>query len=256
MNPLLCVLHPRRIPEVVECLASITNYDRLLISFYPSRIAHGIARDYVIQHKEYTHLVLIADDIVFPSWYVDIMCELIGRHPTIRVLGCPCNVDTSSVGKTLYALSMEVLPGKNRRGREYKWTPKEQAPREGIYPVKHQAAALFFIDRKLLETGILTLQTDEEAAGFHSYNDNVPIWQGCCQDVVISNQLAEAGIPSLVDFSLPIKHLKVPRGQDQGLLVGKRNPIVELVYKVDPQNAGKSNVVCIRTEDIRSIRNY
>jgi hypothetical protein len=232
VNPLLAILHPRRIPEVVECLNSITNYDKYYISYYTSRNAHLAAKEYLLNHKEYTHIVLIPDDLIFPAWYIDKLVTDLQDNPSIEVLGCPANFNVEEWGMRIYAVCMLDIPSKNRLSRQFNWIPINRAPK-GIQPVAHQGAFCMFISRRLLEQGTVTLQQDLEAGMMKKDNkgyleiDTV----GCCVDVVISHQLAEAGIRQYVDFNLPIKHLKVAKGESQGLLVGKLNPTVELVRK-------------------------
>lgn len=166
--------------------------------------------------------------MLFPKWYIDKMITEIENNPSLMVLGCPCNLDVSDYGKSIYAICMNDLPHKKRDKRVWDWLPIKDAPTEGIHTVAHQGAALFFINRILIDQNILTLQNDGEAS---TMNNFLSIWEGCCQDLVISTQLYEAKIPSYVDFGLPIEHLKVPKGDDQGLLVGKRKPYIELVRR-------------------------
>ena len=236
INPLLAVLHPRRIPEVVQSLNTIDTYDKLYISYFTSRDAHILARNYIKEHKVYTHLVLVADDTVFPQSHVDEMVNVLNERKDIEAIGGPCNLDITPYGQSVYAVCIEEIPHRWRYLRKYNWVPIKKAPR-GIVQVKHQAAALFFVARRLFDEGIITFQNDMEADITKIQNDLYAVSSGCCQDVVISHQLDDHRIPNYVNFDLPVKHLKVEKGGDQKLLVGKRNPELRLVRrKTDPED--------------------
>lgn len=232
VNPLLTILHPRHIPQVVESLNTIDTYDKLWVGRYRFYHATRYILKFFIKHREYTHIVLIADDMVFPRHYIDTLVRDIVFNPQIEVIGCPINVDISDKGLTNYGLSMFDIPAKDRNLRVYNWLPMKFAPQTGIHPVAHQGAALQFISRRLIENKTVTLLNDLMSPIVKYENKDYleiverPEIHGCCEDVVRSHELAEAGIKQYVDFSLPIKHLKVKRKHDNKLLVGIEKPFI------------------------------
>jgi hypothetical protein len=66
INPVLFVRSAREIEGVKECFDSINFIDVVWIKNYPMKIAMEKIREFVKEHKEYTHIILASDDI-FPT---------------------------------------------------------------------------------------------------------------------------------------------------------------------------------------------
>src|SRR6476619_4030303 len=63
MNPLLFIPSPRDIPEVKESVDKL-KIDKIWIKYYGQEEAYKTARQYFLEHKEYTHLVIHPDDLL------------------------------------------------------------------------------------------------------------------------------------------------------------------------------------------------
>ena len=64
INPLICLPSPRDIPVVKEALDEIKDYDKLWMKyFYDELKAYELMRNYFLEHKEYTHLAIMPDDL-------------------------------------------------------------------------------------------------------------------------------------------------------------------------------------------------
>lgn len=247
INPLVVILRPRDILEVIQSLRGITEYDVLWVNYFPKAEAWAIARKFIkSQSEEYTHLMIILDDLVAGPEHVAALVRDLEEHPEIQVISGVCNVDITEKGQQLAAVCNEI-PHKDRGLRRYHWIPWSDLPAEGIHAIPHSGYAIMTIARDLIVNNIVTLEGDLDA--FPDYNpadgNATPVIGDpggitmtmmdsllqCCYDVVLSHQLEDAGIKAYVDFGLRLKHLKVESGGHQHLLVGIRQPFTKFVPK-------------------------
>lgn len=74
MKPLLCVFKPRDIPQFDESLKDLP-YDKLWLKYIPMEEARNKARSYFLEHREYTHLVILTDDLITTSETLSLLAQ-------------------------------------------------------------------------------------------------------------------------------------------------------------------------------------
>lgn len=73
MNRLLVFIpSPRDIPEFNDAVSKI-KYDKLWIKYYPQEEAYNRARDWFLDHKQFSHLCILPDDLLMTQEDFDIL---------------------------------------------------------------------------------------------------------------------------------------------------------------------------------------
>lgn len=232
VRPLICILSPRDIPEVISNLNNITKYDKLWVKYYDNPDAHSKAKQYFLEHKEeYTHAVRVPDDILLREEHVDKLVSDLQKHHEIECISAVGNLHADAGGLEYYGVCMDTLPAKNKQFRKYDFIAINRAPTSGIYKVKFGGGYAAFFSRRLLEENIISWQTDLEAEVTKHHN-KIPFEDQptCCNDVVVSHELNEAGVGEYVDFGVVVKHLKM-LPQSRKYFIGKKEAYIKLESK-------------------------
>jgi hypothetical protein len=201
MKILIAIPSPREIPEVKQALDEIKYCDKLWIKNYKEYEACKIARTYLLEHDEYSYLVIAPDDMVVNKTSFDRLVQDLIKRPTISVLCGYSNRDLSNQYKHESTTSIDYLPSWDRVGREYKCQSMEYFEQIGlsdnpVIQVKYAGFPCMVIRRDVV--GLTTLGND--------YPDNEEM--GCCSDVVFCNECNRLGIPIFCDTRCRFLHLK------------------------------------------------
>lgn len=187
MNPLLCILNPREIPEALHMIKKIKGYDKLWAKYYDGEFyAYRALRNWFLEHKEYTHMILLIDDVLatqkdFDILYSDVMSM------DLPVLAATCNVTYQRLDEL--SPTMDVMPDLNN----YPFVTRAEVAKfiekgEYIKQVKFEGFALTFIRRDVLE--------QIEFSGINS------------TDLYFAIDCDKKNIPVYVDFRVNVFHLK------------------------------------------------
>ena len=215
INPLLCYLQAKDIPEVLDELESIPC-DKLYIKYYEYPYPHRIARDYFLSHPEYTHLIIQPPDLIVKKEHFEKLKQDLIEHPFIEILGGVCNVDLDE-NKDSWAICFN-LPSLEFHNRVYHWVKKQNFDYP-IIRVRHCGHVFMFVSRQVVEN--LTIN-GEEITG-----TNRPGYDGCdwkdnkdgfAADLFFCTNCYKSNIPIYVDTHVDMMHLRF-QGE---LLVGKR----------------------------------
>lgn len=206
MYPLLAILNPRNIPEVIHLIRKIRGYDKLWVKGMTQVDAYDVLRKWFIKHTEYTHLIILIDDVIITQNEFDILradLEQIKNYPVLAGVG---NVDYQQLDK--YSPVMNTLP--TMEASTYKWvtqTELDQFLQRGEYirEVKFEGFSLPWIRRDIVE--------QIEFRGPDSL------------DTHFAEDCAAKGIPIHVDFRAKMFHLKWRLGK--GYYERMYNPEVE-----------------------------
>jgi hypothetical protein len=231
-NPLLASPSPRDVPRTKEALQQIP-YDKLWVKYYPENEAYPRIQDYFLRHKEYSHLVLCADDLLVEKQHFDALAKSVKADPQkYQVLSGVCNLDMVPGNEYILAVTTLFPPPNPRRhtsgfrygfmdlrGRNYgrksaKEEDKVPCP-TGIEKVAFSGFPCMFISRSILER--LTLRTDYE------YNLQYKL-PGSSVDTVFCWDCFNNGIDIYADFSVRMLHLRGWEDPSMELLVGKKEP--------------------------------
>lgn len=215
-NPLFCSPSPRDITEVIQCHQKIP-YDRLYAKYFIEREAYWHLRNFFLQHKEYTHMVIIPDDLVFTPEDVEQLYNDLKEYD-YPILAGICNVNLDNF-KDYYAITQNLPhpirplkkqddPDGKRRWLGWRWyvwyndsTIKDEQERQKrtIIRVMHSGFALQCLRRDVVEA--IAFTTDAE--------DNGLVNLECSSvDVMFSNSCAIAGIAIMIDPRIKMLHMR------------------------------------------------
>lgn len=215
-KPLFASPSPRDIPQVIKCHQQL-KYDRVYAKYFVERAAYWHLRNFFLQHPEYTHLILIPDDLVFtPDDVEQIYKDL--QENDYPILSGICNVNLDS-HKDRWSIT-ENLPHPMRPlqkcddptgdkawygWRWYSWftdkTIEEEQKRQNstIIRVPHSGFALQCIRRDVVEA--IEFVTDAKDNGLEDVETS-------SVDVMFSNTCMFARIPIMVDPRIKMLHLR------------------------------------------------
>jgi hypothetical protein len=199
VKPLLIIFHARDIPMFLDAVSKL-KMDKLWVNYYAQLAAYPLARIEFLKREEYTHFVILADDLIVRQRDLDILtnecerfdsisgwCNLWHTGPYSELSNVsfklPPNPPAGHTIEEYYFIKMSVL--------EIMKVANEPMPaKNNILAVEHQGTALTFLSRKVLE--MVQLRTD----------------LGCCPDSLLSHDLNDLGIPQYIDLRVKMLHLK------------------------------------------------
>ncbi|MDR4491376.1 MAG: hypothetical protein R2685_10825 [Candidatus Nitrosocosmicus sp.] len=155
INPLLCIPSPRNIKVVKECIDSLP-YDKLWMKENFDEVqAYTILRNYFLEHKEYTHFVILPDDLLVPLSTLEKLIDDL-KKKDYPVLSGICNFNSEKFKS--YEVDTAV-DANHKNGMDY--LLQNEAPHrdhfvksgqlKGIKKVLFSGFPITFIKREILE---------------------------------------------------------------------------------------------------------
>ena len=203
VNPLLCSPSPRDLKNVYDSLKK-TGYPRLYAKYYPEKIAYNLMRDYVLEHEEYTHMVICPDDLLIDKEHITNLIKTL-EIKDYPILSGVCNVDLNDNKDKLDITEnlphpKRTIPNRKLVGwRFYSWVPKNTRFVNPIIRVPFSGFAAQFISREAL--------TRYKFVDDAKYNGTPDMITGAI-DVMFANVCAIENVPIMVDTRVRMKHLK------------------------------------------------
>jgi hypothetical protein len=233
-NPLAAVPSPRNVQKTKDALDKI-KVDKLWVKYYSEGKAYSIMQNYFLEHEQYTHLVLCADDLIIQPEHFWALAKSVQSDPDkYQVFSGVCNLDIQNENAYQLAVCTKFPPCNPRRhsmGYGYAWIDvrghnlgrKNVAQRQpcpvGINLVAFSGFPCMFIARPILER--ITLRTDYE----YNLQYRLP---GSSVDTVFCWDCYLNKIPIYADFDVCMLHLRGWADPSMTMLVGKQNPTVYL----------------------------
>ena len=190
--------------------------DKLFINYIPYPWPHRIARDYFLTHPEYTHLMIIPNDLIVTLKDYRKMVRNIDNYPMIDVICGVCNVDTEQE-KDYWAICQN-LPALG--SMDYQWYPSKikEYLQGAIIRVPFAGMPFMCMARHVIEG----LTRNEARPGY----DGTELFgkDGFATDVHLCHNLWNNHIPIYCDTSIEMLHLRYK----YDMLVGKKDPNCEL----------------------------
>jgi hypothetical protein len=208
LKPLLVLFQFRDIPQFIESIKDL-EIDKLWVKYYSQKEAYSIARDEFLKRTEYTHFLLLTDDVIVQQKDID---QLINNTGYEVISGWFNQNLTDHADDTNFSVnSLPPNPPFISTYEGYHFIPISSIKGwEGIIPVLHQGTALTLISRKIVE----------QVPFRHSL--------GCCIDSCLSLDLAAKGIKQYVDLRVRTLHLKINDDMQSRISeVGKHEPTIE-----------------------------
>lgn len=103
MHPLIGIPSPRDIPEFLSAIALIHD-DKIWAKYHTEFDAYCILRNFFLEHTEYTHLVIIPDDLIVTRSEYEYLKEQVKNYP---VFSGTCNLDLKSENKDLFICKLD-----------------------------------------------------------------------------------------------------------------------------------------------------
>lgn len=157
INPLICIPSPRYI-EVFNEHISLLPYDKIWVKYYPEPRAYQIFRDYFLEHKEYTHLVIIPDDLLVKPEHFERLKKDVEEYK-FSIVGGICNLSCLKADRDLTVLLSDDKicphPDVPIPFKEFDWARFSELESKykghDIIKVSFTGFPCLFIDRKIVE---------------------------------------------------------------------------------------------------------
>lgn len=255
IKPILIIWSPRNIAEVKEAFDKIDYVDKVWFKYFDKPTVLTKTEEFMKEHKEYTHLIIVLDDVICQSDSVKTLIEdlLVYDFPVLSGCFNFCNVWMNKVRWCSWCQNNEPHPFVNITFDPF--TKREIITKQPTYnfvsekwrkenPIIKQVWFEGF--------GIAVIRRDiYEKIGFRCWTPNLNF----TSDVPWAIDLENAGIPQFCDFKVKSRHRALP--EDRDLIVG-REPS-EIVFQpakqkmmisgskiiLSPRQEGKLNVLIV-----------
>jgi len=101
IKPIMIIRSPRDLPEVQKCFDNLKQVDKLWIKYYNDVEAHKIAIEWVALHPEYTHIILISDDVYVSEDALNLLLDDICTYDFPAISGCSNMCNTYKTGRLM-----------------------------------------------------------------------------------------------------------------------------------------------------------
>jgi len=195
VKPLLVILQFRKIPPVIEALKDL-KIDKLWVKWYGQLTipdAYSVARGEFLKRTDYTHFMLVTDDVIVWQKDIDRLIQDAYLFPGAEVISGWFNNDlTDHADDTNFSFYLPHDPPCNGSYEAYRFQKiRHFSAKVPMIEVAHQGTALTLLTRRIIEE-----------VPFRSSN-------GCCNDACLSLDLAAKGIKQFVDLRIRLLHLKI-----------------------------------------------
>jgi len=185
--------------------------DILHIEYFPHDVAHQKAKEYFLNHKEYTHLLILPDDVIATPNHVHLLIQDAHQLDHDKVICGYCNVDFSNDEVAISTSRMNKIPIPGRTDYRFIRITNILAGKYEYPFVKvfFQGNALTLIPRGVVEK-----------LSFKGYTEKIDSLFGkimkreVMQDLQMAFELDQQGIDVVCDLRVLVMHL----GNTTGLI--------------------------------------
>jgi len=210
LKPLIFIPSPRNLEEFNKSVEKI-EYDKLWVKYYPQELAYVNARSWFLNRPEYTHLVILPDDLIATQKDIDTLLD-----PCPAVISGWCNIDNSSMSH-LSNISDKTPPDPGVKLPDF--------DDYGFLTIEQIAELKTFF--RLIKVGFGGFAP---AVISRRVVEKIPFREsgGCCIDNTFAIDLEKAGIANWVDLEVRTHHLKTDNTMNWygNILTGKEAPFV------------------------------
>lgn len=220
---LIGIPSPRDLPDFLEATAKL-KYDKYWSKYRIEYPAFKAIRDFFLEHKEYTHLAILCDDLIVKQEQAEILLHE-AVEGDLSAIGGICNVGRADFPEDNLNISLTHLTNPFRPERRYEFMTirewEELKQTKWIVQTKFQGFPFTIIRRDIIER--FPFKTD----GFYN---NKPE-RGCCTDSVFCWELANALVPMYCDLRVLMYHM--PNSRYLTNSVGQKEPYEKLELSED-----------------------
>jgi hypothetical protein len=222
VKPLIFIPSPRDISLFKQSVALLDKYDRYWVKYLPENEAYSRARTKFL-NENYTHLVILPDDLIVTSQQVEMIVEDVKRNDYAVISGIT-NVDIREKNRGKYCVSKDRPLLDNLTEDSYHWLTEEERQQHLLYnqpiiEVMHVGFPLTFIRKDIVQ----------------KIQFKVLPKYSCCIDVQFCLDCYLLGIPIFVDLRVVGYHLKIKDGIYENFGMAQKNP----VYRFEPATTTK-----------------
>ena len=240
MNVLGVVMSVRDLKPCLYWIDQITFIDKLVIKNYSHDDAHKIARDFFLEHKEYTHFLFLSEDIIATPCHVSLIIDDARRFPNSVVCGLS-NVDFNNNVTNISFRNMYNIVVHDRSVYRHPRPEDLVLGQKGFPFVKvwFQGNTLACYPRKVVEKLSFKpyhYHSESSALRYFGYKRK----HGMMFDFQMCRELYELGIDIICDLRAFVMHFKIPLGsfkfadKPRTVRLFKKNGEVELIREDPP----------------------
>lgn len=199
-NPLLVYWRPKDLPEVLKGLETIPC-DKLFINYFPYPYPQRITNNFFRKHTEYTHLIIIPNDLVCDVSHYNKIKSHIEKNDFEVICGV-APVDTGK-RKDYWCVTVN-LPSLDYDSRRYYWLSKNRYPNT-LIQVPFAGHPFMTLKRSVLDK-IQLWVVPAKYAGMGQ-----PEWEtrgGFASDLSLAYSLKDYGIKINCDTGIIMGHLR------------------------------------------------
>jgi hypothetical protein len=203
INPLIVTMSVRDFPIFEYWRNQIRLCDRLEIKNFIHEEAHEISRKYFLDNKQYTHYIMLAEDVIARPDDVKLLLEDIEKYDYPVVCGY-CNINFRNDWVCLTKIDILKKPIVNANDYEFYTTHDILRRKENNYfdYITFQGNALTSLRRDVIEK--IEFKPDRMAINKHIMPNGKKL--GTMFDLALCKQLARLNIPIAVDLRILLMH--------------------------------------------------
>ena len=222
MKALIGIPSPRDIESFAKSTKLLDFCDKIWIKYMePEKKAYDLIRNYFLANSEYTHLVILPDDlIVTVAQFKSLMKSV--QDFDYPVLGGVANIDATPNGMNFFSMSFNMIHAdRNKRfAKLVTKTELDELAKGGIVRVLWSGFPCMFIRRDVVEK--IEFNNDGK------YIEGLDGFHGCCADTVFCYECYQNKIRIHVDPRIIMPHLRFNQEEKDSWRVGSLPPKVYL----------------------------
>ena len=195
--------------------------DKFIVNYTPYPHPHNLAREFFLEHKEYTHLIVQPQDLLITKKDYQALIKRLEKKD-YDVLSAVCNVEREGHPNHHKWAVCKKIPSMDRGQRYYNWIP-ETDKKLGILQVEFQGMVMAAISRRIIERKTI------EGEWFFKGTTHSGIGQFlAAPDLTFCHCCKDAGIPIYADTDIRLIHYSNHKPN----LVGKKKATTNFIkYK-------------------------
>lgn len=185
-------------PEIRKDLLEIPC-DKFIVNYMPYPYPHNLARDYFLEHEEYTHLIVQPQDLHANKEHYAKLIETV-KETGHDVVSCVCNVEREGHPNYHKWAICKKIPDLDKSKRYYNWVP-ETKEKIGLMQVEFQGMVFACISRKVIQRQMIDGEWIFKGT---IHNDSNPF--GAAPDLTFCHCCKKLGIPIYANTDIRLIH--------------------------------------------------
>lgn len=198
IKPLLFYMNTSDYPEILKDLKGIPC-DQYHVNYMPYPHPHNMARDCFLNHDEYTHLIVVPQDLHAKKEHYEKLIKTV-QETGYDVVSAVCNVERKGHRNFNKWNICKQIPSLDRNNRYYNWMPACDE-KLGLVQVEFQGLAMACISRAIMQR--TTIEGEPLFKGTVHVGTNQFL---AAPDLTFSHCCKNAGIPMYADTDIRIEH--------------------------------------------------